>query len=282
MRALSKAQSTMWLLLLLCAVTSSTSGPPEPCPSLQAVKAEALALGMQPASLEDLELDREPVPEGLRIRLVGPRGVEVERVLPEGVDCGGLARTVAVLVVSSRSERAEVTLSEPPPPLAWEVGAAVKGPFGAPSAAWGASGSFWLRPAGGWLGLRAQLGYELPREFLLGPGRVSVPRGTLGAGAHVGLYRERWLLEGHAQLLGAVLALQSAGFSRSTAAPGVDAGLEVGARVGWRLGQACAFLQLAGTGWARSHVIEVAGVSEVLTLPRLEASLLLGLSWRSL
>ncbi|MES1209299.1 MAG: hypothetical protein ABUS79_25455 [Pseudomonadota bacterium] len=203
---------------------------------------------------------------------------------------GALTSVAAQPVVT----RAAIVPAEPTASGATgEVGAAFLGMLApgdgatSPNEAWGGRiTAAWTATDDSRQGWGAHIGLlgSTERQTSLSFGSARWRRWTLDLGPHRrwAAGTKGWFVDAHAGALAALLTLRGAGFATNQADTVIDFGLGIGVRTMWsgpprrRLRP---WVDLAATGWLRSHVVyeQPAGVSA--TLPRLEVILALGFSF---
>jgi hypothetical protein len=243
----------------------------------------------------------------LRVSLQRPDGALVgTRDLSKTSSCAELAAAAAVVVAAWESDvhpefgpsppalpppefaaPAAVVQAPPkptPPPLAFEVGAALAGSVapGAGSAAAAAGGLIVAsaRPSRRSVGLRVMLAGGTEREIPLGTRRVSWRRLVAGLGPELRLTSPAtpFALDLHAEALVASLSARGQGFTNNLNASSVDPGVSAGVRLVLGNRTVAPWLDLSLAGWLREQRA-VSTVDEVsVALPRVEAAVALGVS----
>jgi hypothetical protein len=299
---LARVPASIAIALLGVSVSGSAEAGPLPievcaignCPSKEAVSAELERI----AAVSDRTWSRHgradvfESTQGVRVRLSGlSGGVDGERAVETGADCGERAIAAAVVIASWQSAlSSEVDLdltairTGPGATPAWfpSVGVAGVGTTGGAGGwAWGAALDFQVAHRGGWGGRIAAWGTSY-RSQALGndSGRASWTRWALGIGPAYQLDRDWLVLAVSAQLAVAIIAVKGEDFAVTRE----DAGVDVGARLGIEMGfRRAAFVPCVGIGvvvWPRSHRVLALGIDDEKTLPKLDLLLTAGVRWR--
>jgi hypothetical protein len=281
------------LALTLTLATAGDAPAASGCPSREQLGAELVSLGLGPSAVDRVRL--EPLPSGRqRLSLSTADGaVLAERELPVFGDCARGAQVAAVVVAAWQTEldRAHLPSTEVSvvqesvrvlPGPDWELGVSARAlVLGAPGPRFGVSVPVVFKPSPGSIGGRAELSYDLPHSASLGPGEISWQRAGVALGAQAGPVLERFVLDAHVQLVGALVALSSRGFTENGSTLALDGGVSGGARFGVRLRGLRIWLAVSATLWARRSLATVEGVSGSVALPAYDLLLATGLSWSS-
>jgi hypothetical protein len=247
----------------------------------------------------------------LRVSLSRPDGTPVgERTLDGGFPCADLAAATAVIVAAWESDvhaefrsgrlpalAPEVAAHTAPAPApapaapradtgALELGAAVTGSMAPASASAGlAAGGLlvasWV-PARHRLGARLAAASTTERQLPLDTGHVSWRRVEAALGPLLRLGgASAWAVDVHAEAVVSLLGASGDGFvmnrSASTVEPGVGAGVRLLRRGAAPL--VVPWLELAAAGWLRPQAAYATPAGASVDLPRLEATLALGVSY---
>jgi hypothetical protein len=105
----------------------------------------------------------------------------------------------------------------------------------------------------------------------LDPGRATWRR--IGASAGI-LHQQSWRnlsLDEVVALRPALLFVQGSNYTEAHSSQTWDLGAEAGLRLGLARGRVEPWIAVGATGWFRSQVIEVTGIAQQKTLPRIEA-----------
>lgn len=281
------------------------------CPTpadLSARVAELLPGSSAGGAPDDVTLDEDA--RGLTLTLRRPGGEIVgQRFLERTSSCADLAAAAAVVVAiwesdvhpefASRIEPADgppaaatqVTAPEPQGPTTFDLGAALLGSLAPASgeagpgaglmlvASWTARSDTFTR----W-GLRTSLSAGLERELALGVGFVSWRRLVLAAGPHLRMVSSSrtWILDLHADALAARTNVRGEGFQTNVPESFLEGGLGAGVRLMLHRSAVAPWVGLGVTGWLQPQVPYAnsnAVSTTSTTLPRLEASLALGVSF---
>lgn len=279
------------------------------CPTPAEVAARVATLlpaggGTEPADVARIEVEAGT----MRVTLTRPDGATLgERAIDGTFPCADLAEAAAVVLATWESDvhpeyraapppppapgaPAVAVVAAPPPPAprapaAYDLGAAVAGSL-APSSG-GAAPALGALAVGSWtpsgrLGLRGAVQWTAERELELGAGAVGWRRVTAALGPQLRFTTAgtRWALDFHAEGLAAWLTASGSGFTRDRQGDSFDPGLGAGVRALWFGRQGLVpWLELAGAGWLRSQTAFATPGVDAVTLPRLEATLALGLSF---
>jgi hypothetical protein len=133
--------------------------------------------------------------------------------------------------------------------------------------------------ATGWGG-HADLSAMTERTTPLVSGAAHWRRFALALGVH---RRSRigargWLLDAHAEAVGARLTIRGTGFASNESDGSLDPGLRVGTRLTVGRGRLRAWADLALVGWLLPHVVYERPLDASAALPRFEGTLALGVS----
>jgi hypothetical protein len=207
--------------------------------------------------------------------------------------CDELAAAIAVMIAAWEGDlaasTAAISLGAPPPPdrrvtraaPIYEMGASFVAGWSGSEITAGGSVELWFGPgASAWAAHLSLLGLSSEQQALP-PGSVSWTRPRWAVGGRYRLARGHHLsLDLRADAVAAVLVIWGDGFSANETAVAFDPGLSGGARLNVSWGRWTCFLEASALGWLRGQRAEVTGLAEALDLPRVEASLLLGLTAR--
>ena len=294
----------VWLALGPVAVEGNTD-----CPAAADIAARVAALlpAAHTTDAPDVARLDDDATGALRVTLSRPDGTPLgERALARTFTCDDLAAAVAVVVAAWESDvhpefqptpapapspapSLAVTPTTPPvararTPTKFDVGAAVSGSLaptsGGAGPALGAVLAGSWTPARGRVGVRLTLATTTLRDLSLASGQVSWRRFEAALGPQVRLTtaERRWALDLHADARLAWLTATGDGFTNDSSAGGVDPGLGAGVRVLRVQGDVAPWLELSVDGWPRSQQAYATPSGASVTLPRLDATLALGLS----
>jgi hypothetical protein len=291
----------VWLALGPVAVEGTAA-----CPGAADIAARVAALlpAARPTDAPDVVRLDDDADGALRVTLDRPDGTSIgERALARTFSCDDLAAAVAVVVAAWESDvhpefqpppsvapSIAVTPASPPSPRArtptrFDVGAAVSGSL-APTSS-GAGPALGALLAGSWTPARARVGARLTlatttlRDLSLASGQVSWRRleAALGPQLRLTSAAKRWALDLHADARLAWLTATGDGFTNDIGAGDLDVGLGAGVRVLRMRGDVVPWLELAADGWPRREQAYATPSGASVTLPRLDATLALGLSF---
>ena len=242
--------------------------------------------------------------DGIRVRLVHSGGaVLAEKRLPPG-SCRQLAETAAVMLAAWASQfHPELTLGfelpPPPRPRPSAAPATLSASTGAsaPSPTWAvAAGANFLAsldgntvapaatvearlhsPRTGWGGHLALRGTGTHR-LAVGPGQAAWRRLSVALGLLRRVASARVFAEGNVNLVSGLLVVEGEGYIVGDRDRSLDAGAELGARAGLRLGSFEPYIGAGLAGWLRPQTVEVSGIQGRERLPFAEARVGLGVS----
>jgi hypothetical protein len=263
------------------------------CPSSETVSAELgrIAAFSGDTWAEHGRADVFESPRGVRVRLSSlSGGVDGERTVETGVDCGERAVAAAVVIASWQSALSSevdldlsTTRAAPRATSAWlpSVGAAGVGTTGVVGGwAWGAALDVQVAHRSGWGGRIAAWGTTLRTQPLgADSGRAMWTRWALGIGPAYQLDRSWLVLAVSAQLAVARIVVKGENFEVAREDAGVDVGARLGIEAGFRR---AAFVPCVGLGvafWPRSHRVLVLGIDDKKILPKLDLLLTAGIRW---
>jgi hypothetical protein len=297
-----------WLLVSLGPVVTVEGDAV--CPTAADVAARLATL--LPARATDVAPDvaRLELREGaLLVTLTGADGTSIgERALDSGFPCGDLASAAAVVIATWESDvhpefrlAAPPAVPPPPPPPAppvvtaapppsppastLDVGAGLLGSLapgaGGVAPAVGAIVAGSWTPGGRRLGVRLALAGTIDRELPLGTGHVRWQRTDVALGPQLRLASTGapWAVDLHAEAMAGWLIASGNGFATDLQDGTLDPGLGAGARLNLGRGMFVPWLEASLAAWLRQQAA-YAGAS-VVGLPRFEATLALGLSYRA-
>ncbi len=291
----------VWLVLGPVAVEGNAA-----CPTATDIAARVAALlpAAHTTDAPDVVRLDDDAAGALRVTLNRPDGTPLgERALARTFSCDDLAAAVAVVVAAWESDvhpefqpapmpapSIAVMLTSPPvararTPTKFDVGAAVSGSL-APTSG-GAGPALGVLLAGSWTPARSRVGVRLTlatttlRDLSLAGGHVSWRRFEAGLGPQLRLTSaaKRWALDLHADARLAWLTAAGDGFTNDSSAGSPDPGLGAGVRVLRLRGDVVPWLELAAGGWPRRQQAYATPSGASVTLPRLDATLALGLSF---
>lgn len=132
----------------------------------------------------------------------------------------------------------------------------------------------------GW-GARTGLWVTTERAIPLSSGTARWRRFALTLGPHrrFAVGSRGWVLDLHAEVLGALLAIRGTGFASNFSDGNLDPGFGAGAQVTIGRGQVRPWVDLAITGWLLPHIVYEHPLDYSATLPRFEGRLALGVSF---
>lgn len=252
---------------------------------------------------------------GLTIRLAELDGIVVaEKRLPTrgSASCAALAETAAVVVATWDARlRSGVALAidspigapatgpdakpsavQAPPPAV--VAVATLPPYRAPerfgstvfaavyldAGALGPAAKAGVRiGASNGLGAQVSLGAAGPDHAAIANGEVRWGRTALGLGPSLALGTRTWRARLAAEGTVGLLLADGVGYDETQRRLGVDVGGTLGASIGRRFGRVTPYLAAELWGWARNHVLTVAGATEVTRPPRAQLWVGAGLAW---
>jgi hypothetical protein len=301
-----------WLLVCLGPVVNVQGDAV--CPTAADVAARLGALLPARATDEPPDVARLDLRDGaLLVTLTGADGTMIgERALDRGFACSDLASAAAVVIATWESDvhpefrlaaapaapRPTVPAPRAAPPVltalssppsrasTWDVGAGLSGSL--------APGSGGVAPAigalvvGSWTpgarrtGIRLALAGTMDRELPLGAGRVRWQRTDVALGPQLRLASAAspQAVDLHAEALAGWLVASGNGFTNDLREGSLDPGLGAGARLSLGRGAFVPWLEASLAGWLRRQTAYATPGTDVVTLPRFEASLALGVSYR--
>jgi hypothetical protein len=298
------AVSTLMVLLASALTVRGQTGCPTPAEVTGALEALVPSAAAQPSEeVGEIVADGD----GIRVRLVdGAGAVLAEKRLPAG-GCGQLAETAAVVLAAWASEfHPELALGfelPPPPPapprphpappatLSASMGAAAASPAWVAAAganvlasldgktmAPGATVEARLyRRRSGWGG-RLALSAIGTHRLAIGPGQAAWRRLSVSVGLLRRVVSSRLFAEGSFDVVSGLLAVEGAGYTVGDSDRSLDAGAELGARAGLKLGQFEPYVGAALAGWLRPQTVDVSGIQGRHGLPSAEARLGVGVT----
>jgi hypothetical protein len=300
------AVSTLLVLLLASALTvRGQTGCPTPAEVTGALEALVPSAAAQPSEeVGEIVADGD----GIRVRLVdGAGAVLAEKRLP-AAGCGQMAETAAVVLAAWASEfHPELALGfelpPPPPPAAPRPPPAPPATLSASMSAAAASPA-WVAAAGanvlasldgntmapaaavearlyrrrsGWGG-RVALSAIGTHRLAIGPGQATWRRLSVSVGLLRRVVSSRLFAEGSFDVVSGLLAVEGAGYTVGDSDRSLDAGAELGARAGLKLGQFEPYVGAALAGWLRPQTVDVSGIQGRHALPSAEARLGVGIT----
>ena len=295
----------IWTLTLILASAFTVNGATR-CPTPAEVTDALTALLPVAATLPSDEVGEIVADgDGIRVRLVQSGGaVLAEKRVPAG-NCREMAETAAVVLAAWASQfHPELTLGfELPPPSPPRPSSApsttllVSTGRSAPSPSWAvAAGAnilasldgntvapastvearlFGLRS--GWGG-RLALGATGTHRLYVGPGQAAWRRWSVAVGLLRRVTSARFFAEGSFDFVSGLLVVEGEGYVVGDRDRSLDAGAELGARVGLRLGPFEPYVGAGLAGWLRPQTVEVSGIQGRERLPFAEARVGLGVA----
>lgn len=276
------------------------------CPTADEVAARVATLLPARETGTAPDLARIEVASGwMSVTLARPDGSLLgQRAIDGRFPCADLAEAAAVMVATWESDvhpefRPPPAPARPAPPVvaapaaaappraAYDLGAAVVASL-APSGgdAGAAIGALFVAswaPAGRGLGVRLALTGTGDRTLTLGDGHVRWRRvaAALGPQFRVASATSRWALDLHAEAVAAWLTASGDGFATDRRDNAFDPGAGAGGRVlRFAKGPVVPWLELSAAGWPRRQTAYATPGATSVVLPRFEATLALGLSYR--
>jgi hypothetical protein len=278
------------------------------CPASEEVSARVGAL--LPARRGDAAPDvarLDDVGGRLRVTLRRPDGALIgERTLDGGAPCADLAAAAAVVVaawesdvhsefrlapIPARPADADLQVVTQPPAArsngsAFDLGAAVSGSLAPVSASVGAAAG--AAVVGSWTPQNSRLGVRLAgagtmqRELPLDSARVLWRRFDAAMGPQLRFaVASRWALDLHVEALVGWLTAAGTGFANNRSDSSVEPGAGAGVRLLWGGHAVAPWIDLSATRWLRAQTAYVTPDGASIALPRLDATLALGVSYRT-
>lgn len=270
------------------------------CPSPTIVQAQLDSL-VAPSGSEHLAT-LTAVPEGVELHLLGAEGsVIARRTLPSNSSCDSLAQAAAVVLatwaVEYASEAAEPsplsvespvevktagTVSAPDRRWVFEVGGALLGSLSAGGPVGGGMIRGSVGSSNSHLSAELSVLYDGVRQISIGPGYANWQRWDAVGGVTYSLSRLPFRVEISGDAVLSLVSAQGIGFTPDSSAIAVDPGLSAGARILLLNGSWHPWIGAWVTGWLRSEVPTIQGLSAQPALPQIEGFGGLGLCWRSI
>lgn len=129
------------------------------------------------------------------------------------------------------------------------------------------------------LGAQVSFGAAGPDHAAIANGETRWGRTALGFGPSWALGTRAWRARLAAEGTVGLLLADGVGFDETQRRWGVDVGGTLGASIGRRFGRVTPYLGAELWGWARNHVLTVAGATEVTRPPRAQLWVGAGLAW---
>jgi len=267
---------------------------PSGCPSVADVEAKLAELvESQGATTSTEHVVINVKDDKLEIVLSGKSSPTITRDLAAPASCGERAWAAANIIARWETElHRELVMRPPPPPPSpppaivekrspsWDIGAGFV-TFVAGGVAFGGTieAAIARREAG--LGLRAAVTLATARNQTLGTGSASWRRVAASLGGRYRILRGRLCADVTVDAVGGFLSLAGSGFASNMSGSDFDPGVQGGVKLGRTAGALEYWLSASAVGWLREERLHVMGLSTVESLPRVEALLGAGISWRA-